>query len=154
MVPDLHLAVAGREAGTPYPKLVQTLGIADRVHFLGFRRDMPALMRTADLFVFPSRYEACSLVLLEALASGVPVVTGRSAGGSELIGPEVGIVLQDCNDVQALAATLRSLVEDDHRRQAMGHHARALAERHSWATMARRYVDFLVEAGRTSKTNA
>ena len=146
-VPDLHLAVAGREQGTSYPQMAHRLGIGARVHFLGFRQDMSALMRAVDLFVFPSRYEACSLVLLEALASGVPVITGRSTGGSELIDPEVGVVLEDCNDAEALAATWRALIEDDHRRLTMGLRARALAERHSWSNMARCYVDVLSEAG-------
>ncbi len=147
MVPELHLAVAGREAGTPYPELARTLGISERVHFLGFRKDMPALMRASDLFVFPSRYEACSLVLLEALASGMPVITARSAGGSELIDPQVGVVLDDSDDVDGLAATLRSLVTDKERRQAMAKGARSLAETHTWSVMANRYVELLVEAG-------
>jgi glycosyltransferase involved in cell wall biosynthesis len=143
-VPELHLAVAGREARTPYPHLAQTLGISDRVHFLGFRRDMPALLRAVDLFVFPSRYEACTLVLLEALASGVPVVTARCTGGSELVDPSVGVVLEDCDDSNALAAALRALVMDDRGRQAMARNARALAERHTWGDVARHYIDLLV----------
>lgn len=147
-VPGLHLAVAGRAEGTPYPDMARMLGVQDRVHFLGFRRDMPTLMRAADLFVFPSRYEPCGLVLLEALASGLPVVTARSVGGSDLIEAEAGIVLDDCDDVDALAATLRSLAADAGLRRTMGSHARGLAERHSWALMARHYVDQLVTSAR------
>ena len=146
-VPDLHLAVAGREQGTPYPQMAHRLGIGARVHFLGFRQDMSALMRAVDLFVFPSRYEPCGLVLLEAMASGVPVVTARSVGIADLVDDRVGAVLEDCDDVDALAATLRSLIEDDHRRLTMGLRARALAESHSWSNMARCYVDVLSEAG-------
>lgn len=142
-VPELHLAVAGRAEGTPYPELACRIGVADRVHFLGFRRDMPDLMRSADLFVFPSRYEACSLVLLEALASGLPVVTARSTGGSELVTPEVGVVIANSESIDELACALQSLVADAVRRQAMAHRARALAERHSWKAMATRYLDLL-----------
>ncbi|WP_428393675.1 glycosyltransferase family 4 protein [Lichenicoccus sp.] len=145
MVPDLHLAVAGREQGTPYPEMARQLGVARQVHFLGFRRDMPSLMRASDLFVFPSRYEACSLVLLEALASGIPVVTARSAGGSELIEPGVGTILNDCEDAEALAAALRIVIVDDHRRQQMGRNARGLAERYSWEAMASKYVIALLD---------
>jgi glycosyltransferase involved in cell wall biosynthesis len=144
-VPSLHLAVAGRHAGTPYAGMAQELGVADRVHFIGFQRDMPALMRSVDLLVFPSRYEACSLVLLEALASGIPVVTAKSAGGSELVRPEVGVVLRDSEDHAALAAALRGLVDNGAHRQAMGQQARVLAERHSWPDMARQYIDILSE---------
>ncbi len=153
-VPGLHLAVAGAHLGTPYPALARQLGVADRVRFLGFRRDMPALMRAADLFVFPSRYEACSLVLLEALASGVPVVTARSAGGSELVSEAVGVVLDDANDEAALADSLRELVADHGRRTTMARNARRLAEAHSWRLMAAQYVELLVQAARRSPTTA
>ena len=150
MVPGLHLAVAGPHVGTPYPGLAEKLAVEERVHFLGFRRDMPALMRAADLFVFPSRYEACSLVLLEALASGVPVVTTRSAGGSELISEEVGVVLDHADDGQALADTLLTLIADDDRRKTMARSARGLAERHSWRLTASKYIDLLLQTAQNA----
>jgi len=152
LVPDLHLAVAGRATGTPYPALAAALGVSERVHFLGFRRDMPAVMRAADIFVFPSRYEACTLVLLEALASGIPVVTARCTGGSELIDPDVGIVLEDCDDIEALASALQLLVTDKTLRQAMGRRARTLAEHHSWPIMARRYIDLMAQTAKVQET--
>jgi glycosyltransferase involved in cell wall biosynthesis len=83
---------------------------------------------------------------LEALASGVPVVTARSAGGSELIEPDVGVILEDSEDHTTLAATLRELVEDTEGRRAMARLARALAKRHTWQAMAGRYIDLLEDA--------
>ena len=74
-VPDLHLAVVGVTDGSPYPQLAESLGISDRVHFLGFRRDVPSLMKIVDFFVFPSRYEPFGLVIIEAMATGLPVIT-------------------------------------------------------------------------------
>jgi glycosyltransferase involved in cell wall biosynthesis len=145
-VPDLHLAVAGRHAGTPWPAMARDLGVAARVHFLGFRTDMPALMRAADLLAFPSRYEACALVLLEALASGLPVITAESAGGAELITPAVGVVLGDSDDVAALAAALRGLLAAPERRRAMAGAARRLAIAHSWPAMAQQYLGLLERA--------
>jgi glycosyltransferase involved in cell wall biosynthesis len=145
-VPGLHLAVAGRHLGTPWPAMARDLGVAERVHFLGFQTDMPELMRAVDLFAFPSRYEACSLVLLEALASGLPVVTAESAGGAELITPDVGVVLADSDDVAALAAALRGLLAAPERRRAMAAAARQLALAHSWPAMARRYLELLQRA--------
>ena len=88
-IPQLQLAVVGDETQSPFPAMSQKMGLADRVRFLGYRRDVPRLMRTCDMFVFPSRYEACSLALLEALASGLPVISAKTAGGSELISPAV-----------------------------------------------------------------
>jgi glycosyltransferase involved in cell wall biosynthesis len=140
--PNLHLAVAGRHEGTHWPAMAAELGIAHRITFLGFRTDMPALMRAADCFVFPSRYEACSLVLLEALASGTPVITAASAGGAEIVSPEAGIVLPDSEDAAALAAALRKLLENAPR-HAMRQAARNIAEHHGWQAMAQKYLALL-----------
>ncbi|OXH87979.1 glycosyl transferase, partial [Burkholderia multivorans] len=74
----VHLAVAGYLPGSPYPDEARALGLGARVHFLGLVKNMPTLMRSADAYVFPSRYEAMSLSLLEAMAAGLPVVTART----------------------------------------------------------------------------
>jgi glycosyltransferase involved in cell wall biosynthesis len=142
-VPGLHLAVAGRHAGTPWPAMAQALGIAARVHFLGFCADMPALMRAADLLACPSRYEPFGLVILEALASGLPVVTAANVGAAELISPEAGVVLADCNDAAALAASLRGHLAAPERRRAMAAAARRIALAHNWPAMAGQYLDLL-----------
>lgn len=148
-VPDLHLAVAGSLPDSPYPRLADDLGVASRTHFLGFRKDVAALMRASDFFVFPSRYEACTLVLIEALASGLPVITASTTGGAELVTPESGIVLENPNDTHALAAAMLTLTNDDATRRSMQHAARGVAERHSWDRMGARYLDLFHRAART-----
>ncbi|WGV28229.1 glycosyltransferase family 4 protein [Halotia branconii] len=144
-VPDLHLAVVGSTEGSPFPELAASLGLSERVHFLGYRRDIAEIMRAADLFVFPSRYEACTLVLLEALASGLPVITATTTGGAELVTPECGIVLSDSDNADALAKALLSLVSDCLLMQQMGKAARLVAQQHSWTTMAQTYIDLFEE---------
>ncbi len=139
--PALHLAVAGDTEGSPFPALAKQLGLTDRVTFLGYRRDIADLMRAADLFVFPSRYDPCPLVILEALASGLPVITSRRVGSSDLITPTCGVVFDDPNDVAALARTLQDLAQDPERRRQMSQVARAVGEAHSFVDMAKRYVD-------------
>lgn len=139
--PGMHLAVVGKTDESPFPELAARLGIAERVHFLGFRRDVAHLMRASDLFVFPSRYEACSLVLLEAIASGLPVVTARTAGGAEVIKEECGIVLEDANDVEKLRQTLSTLQESPARLREMGDAARSIAQQYTWARMSERYLE-------------
>lgn len=153
-VPPLHLAVAGCHEGTRWPAMAAQLGIGDRVCFLGFQRDVPELMQSVDLFVFPSRYETSSLVLLEALASGLPVVTARSVGAAEIITPETGVVLEDSEDAAALAAALRALAGSLDRRRAMGAAGRALALHHSWPAMAARYVALLETAAEERRHGA
>ncbi|MEH2060913.1 MAG: glycosyltransferase family 4 protein [Nostoc sp.] len=150
-VPHLHLAVVGHIEGSPFPQLAASLGLSDRVHFVGFRRDIPEIMRSVDLFIFPSRYEACSLVLLEALSSGLPVITTTATGGAELVTPECGIVLSDSDDIDALAMALMSLVSDSQLMQQMGQAARSVAEQYSWTTMAKTYVDLFEELSKNAE---
>ena len=97
-------------------------------------------MRAADLFVFPSRYEAFPLVLLEALASGLPVVTVPTAGAADLVGTECGVVVNDPNDVGAFAVALAGLVQYPEKRKRMGQAARATAEHNSWQRMTEQYL--------------
>jgi glycosyltransferase involved in cell wall biosynthesis len=136
----VQIAVAGFLPGSPYPDEAKALGIAHRVHFLGLVKEMPVLMHSVDAFVFPSRYEAMSLSLLEAMAAGLPVVTARTAGGAEIITPECGIVLDDPDDPQALARAIAQLAGDDPARRAMGAAASELATGFGWARMAAQYI--------------
>ncbi|WP_250527987.1 glycosyltransferase family 4 protein [Caballeronia sp. GAWG2-1] len=138
---SVQLVVAGYLPGSPYPEQARILGIADRVHFLGLVKDMPTLMHSVDVFVFPSRYEAMSLSLLEALAAGLPVVTAQTAGGAEIIGDTCGIVLDDPDDELALARAIDTLAHSPARRAEMGEAATQLATNFNWARMARRYLD-------------
>ncbi|KQR85505.1 glycosyl transferase [Burkholderia sp. Leaf177] len=137
----VHLAVAGYLPGSPYPDEAKALGIGDRVHFLGLVKNMPTLMHSVDVFVFPSRYEAMSLSLLEALAAGLPVITAKTAGGAEIISTDCGIVLDDPDDAAALAGAVAKLADAPELRREMGAAARLLADQFGWARMARRYLD-------------
>lgn len=148
-VPELHLAVVGATEKSPYPQLAAKLQLSKRVHFLGYRRDIPELMKAADLFVFPSRYEACTLVVLEAMATGLPIITASTAGGSEIITPECGVVLPDSDNVQALAEVLDLLADNPARRKLMGQAARKAAEQHSWQKMAQSYLDLFEEVNKS-----
>jgi len=136
----VHIAVAGFLPGSPYPDEAKALGIAHRVHFLGLVKEMPVLMHSVDAFVFPSRYEAMSLSLLEAMAAGLPVVTARTAGGAEIITPDCGIVLDDPDDPRLLAAAVARLAADDNARRNMGKAANELATGFGWARMAAQYI--------------
>ncbi|SMG26107.1 glycosyltransferase family 4 protein [Paraburkholderia susongensis] len=138
---NVHLAVAGILHNSPYPALVQALGLSDRVHFTDMVMDMPALMRSVDAFVFPSRYEPMGLVLLEALSAGLPVITVRTAGGAEVITSGSGIVLDDPNDASALAAAVVRLASDPDYARCLGETARRVAATLSWQAMAERYLN-------------
>ncbi len=138
-IPELRLVVLGDLKRSPYPDLCRALGIADRVHFLGYRRDTAHIMRACDFLVAPSRYEPFGLIILEAMASGLPVVTAATVGAAELVTSECGFVIEDPEDVVSLTKALRELVADPAKRLAMGAAGRRTVLAHSWEAMADRY---------------
>ena len=147
-----HLAVAGATHGSPYPGLAADLGLAGRVHFLGHRDDLPALLRGADAFLFPSHYEPFGLVVTEAMASGLPVVVTRQVGAAAFVNDCCGGVLEDGSDLDRLTASVEAWRNDPDRRVAAGAAARSAAAGWTWADMGRRYaavVDELPPSART-----
>jgi glycosyltransferase involved in cell wall biosynthesis len=138
-VPDLSLAVAGAVERSPYPSMARELGVSDRVYFLDQVTEMDLLMRSVDMFVFPSRYEAHPLVLLEAMASGLPSIVSGTFGAGEFLA-EGGLILEDPDDEQALAAYMKALAADPVRRTSMGTAGRRRALEMQWSTMADQYL--------------
>lgn len=96
---------------------------------------LPDIMRTADLLVYPSfYYEPFSLV--KAMASGLPVITARTAGVADLLSPACGIIIEDPGHTGALSEALRALTQAPEGRKTMGQAARAVTEQYDFRTMA------------------
>jgi glycosyltransferase involved in cell wall biosynthesis len=150
--PDVHLLVAGVVGGTRYPALARALGVGDRVHFLGFRGDVAKLMRAANFVVFPSFYDSSGLVLLEGMATGLPVITARTVGGVEGVAPESLIVLNEPEDATAMAAAINALRNSEAMRQRLGALGRREAERLDFSVMAARYCDLIAEYNASAST--
>lgn len=108
---DLLLVGDGPLRGELEDLAVQ-LRIPERVKFLGLRDDIPDLMRAADVFTLTSLSEAASLTLLEAMASGLPVVVSAVGGNPEIVRHEREGLLFPRGDVAACAAALRRLLTD------------------------------------------
>jgi UDP-glucose:(heptosyl)LPS alpha-1,3-glucosyltransferase len=122
-----RLVVAGDPRTTGYERLARRLGVADRVHFIGLCREMRNCYFAADFLVHPTFYDPCSLVVLEALACGLPVITSRFNGASELLTPpQEGYVVADPHDANHLAWCMTQLL-DSARRAACGLAARKTA---------------------------
>ncbi|AEU36882.1 glycosyltransferase family 4 protein [Granulicella mallensis] len=143
-VPELHLVVAGKVEGSPYPAIAEELKVSDRVHFIGKTSKIASLMRSVDFFVFPSRYEAHPLVLLEAMASGLPVVVSGNFGAADYIHAG-GRVFDDPNDASALATIMEELVRFPEKRKSMGVAAREQALNMQWSQTAAGYLDVYEE---------
>jgi len=101
-------------------QIAQTSGIADRVRFLGHRSDVPGLMASADLYCQPNTgAEPFGLAFIEALASGLPVVTSDFGGGREIVDASCGILVPP-GDVNAVANGLSGLIANAERRHQLG----------------------------------
>ncbi|MDB5449081.1 MAG: glycosyltransferase [Phenylobacterium sp.] len=110
-LPDAYLWIAG--VGPQEAKLramAAALGVEGRVRFLGWRTDASALYRTADVCVFPSRYEPLGNVVIQAWAHGLPVVAAESQGPKALIRDSEDGLLVPIDDAAALAAAVRRLL--------------------------------------------
>jgi UDP-glucose:(heptosyl)LPS alpha-1,3-glucosyltransferase len=147
---DVWLAVVGGRPVAAHIRLIDELGISARVNYIGWTDPLP-FYQAADVYVHPSHYDACSLGVLEALASGLPVITSAANGVSELLQQgETGYVLRDENDVTALSQHLAAL-SDLQVRQRMGRRARLVAEANSMEKNFERieqvYREILAERG-------
>ncbi|MEM7307785.1 MAG: glycosyltransferase family 4 protein [Planctomycetota bacterium] len=129
--PEARLVVVGYDsARAAYEAQAERLGLGDAVRFLGGRRDPEACYGAADLYVLPTRYDPFANATLEALASGLPVLTSDANGGAELLSPGAeGEVVPVAGGADALLAGLERWADPD-RRAAGARAARALAERH------------------------
>jgi glycosyltransferase involved in cell wall biosynthesis len=138
--PHAHLVCAGNYATSPYLAMANQMGLVDRVHFIGKRKDLGMLFRAANVFAFPSHYDTFALVVTEAMASGLPVITSPSTGAASFIeNGKSGIVLQSSSDLAGMVAALKRLSSDRTYAKEMGRAARAAAEAWTWEHMARRY---------------
>jgi UDP-glucose:(heptosyl)LPS alpha-1,3-glucosyltransferase len=110
--PRLVLLVAGKQDPSPYRRWAEWLGVGQRVHFAGATTDPYSFYQSADFFILPTRHDPCSLVVLEALAMGVPVISTIFNGACEIMDHrQHGIVLSDPANVNALAAAMTTLLD-------------------------------------------
>lgn len=111
--PRLVLVVVGKEDPSHYEILAHELKVAGRVKFAGATTDPQSFYQAADFLVLPTRHDPCSLVVLEALAMGVPVISTKQNGACEVTTQGVhGFILEDPGDIAALAEAMRVMMDD------------------------------------------
>jgi glycosyltransferase involved in cell wall biosynthesis len=113
LIPQAYLWIAGTgPLEAELKALAQSLGVADRVRFLGWRNDAAALYRTADACLFPSRFEPLGNVVIQCWANGLPVIAAASQGPSQLIRPGQDGLLVPIDDAPALATAARRVLAE------------------------------------------
>ncbi len=132
-VSKIKLLIAGKDDAGPFLRQAGRLGIPDRLIFAGHVREPELLYGAADIFVLPTKYDPFSNSCLEAMASGLPVITTPQNGVSEILedGSD-GFVLKNPADAAGLAAILQYLGCEKARNEA-GKRARLKSENFTWA---------------------
>ncbi len=140
----LRVLIAGGRKPQPFVRLAEKLGIARAVTFASAVDPVPHYA-AADVFIHPTWYDPCSLVTLEASAAGVPVVTTRFNGASEMMRDGVeGFLLEQPADAAGLAEKMSRLLDADLRAE-MGAAGRALALRHTFAQQTTEFLELYRE---------
>jgi glycosyltransferase involved in cell wall biosynthesis len=111
---DVDLAVTGQGAELPdWRRRVATLGVEDRVRFLGFRTDISRVIGASDVMVHPARYEAYGLGVHEAICCGVPAIVSARAGIAELYPSSLAdLLIADVEDPRGIAGRLSDWRKD------------------------------------------
>jgi glycosyltransferase involved in cell wall biosynthesis len=136
------LLVGGGELEPQLRKRASTLGLADKVRFCGVRTDIPEILGATDVFVLASEWEGNPLSVMEAMASGTPVIGTAVGGVPELVEDGRSGLLVPRGDVKALAHAMKHLLTNPEIRAAMAEAAiKRAVERFDIRTMARLYED-------------
>src|SRR5579859_497247 len=138
------LLVVGKDAAAPYRAIIGDAKLRESVRFHEPASDVLQFYAAADAYVGPSLEDAFNLPILEAMASGLPVIASVRAGASENIrDSQNGFLLQDPRNAEELAELIRRLFADASLRQAMGSAAARTAGECSWENNAKQTKSFL-----------
>lgn len=143
------LLVSGKDDPQPYIELSKKLGLENKIVYnIGLTSEIRKIFAAADMFVFPTLYEPFGLVILEAMASGVPVIASEIAGAAELIDNyKDGIILKNPESVNEIGEALKYLFKSDAKTKVMGQRAREKAENYSWMRTAKCMLKVLERVG-------
>ena len=139
---DLRVEIVGEGPDRPLVEaVIAEHGVGRTVRLVGHRDDVPALLRAADVFVLSTRWEGLPYSILEAMATGLPVVASAVGGVPELVDHGATGLLVRPQDPSALASALATLAARPDRGRALGATGRALvARRYSVEGMQGRYL--------------
>ena len=143
---NLYYVVCGRgPLKEELEALAREKGLRDRVRLMGYRNDIPAFYAMADVFVFPSFREGLSVSVMEAMASGLPVVCSRIRGNTDMVEDGVNGFLVEPGKPDTIAGALRRL-DDSGKRQEISRNNRIKAEAYSLGVIAEQYRRVYLEA--------
>ncbi|HEY2544958.1 MAG TPA: glycosyltransferase family 4 protein [Candidatus Acidoferrum sp.] len=149
----LRLTVAGCSRPADEVKKLFSAEVRERVNVIPFitREDIPALYAAHDVFVFPSLVEGMPLTLLEAIATGMPVVTTSTCGMADVVEDEVSGLLVPPADAEGLAAGIERLCESSELRKQLGLAGQDTVRRYTWERVTEKMEKIFVLAARNGR---
>lgn len=142
-IPNLHLAVVGSgQHKADFVRQAEQLAVSERVHFLGSQPDMGPAYAAADLLVHPTTEDTYAMVVLEAMAHGLPVIVSSAAHcgiAADLNHEQQALILTDPRNAQLLASLLKQLLDDPALQAQMKFHGHLFASERSWETVGDQY---------------
>lgn len=145
--PKVRLIVVGKGIMSEYYKMFLLKDLEDNVFFEGYvsAKEIPHYYATADVYCSPATHgESFGIVLLEAMASGKPVVASSNEGYKQVLSSKEGILVEPKNVVQ-LAKAIITLMDDKKKRKQLGEAGRKKAEKYSWENVTKQIVDYYQE---------
>jgi glycosyltransferase involved in cell wall biosynthesis len=119
---------------------IASLGLDGRVRLLGYRRDTADLLRAADIYLLPTKWENLSMSLLEAMAASLPIVTTPVGGNLELMRSEESALFVDVGDTAGVASALGRFLADSELRRRLGARAYEAAQHFSLPNIAEQHI--------------
>lgn len=117
---NAHLLICGKgQLSISLYELAKKIGVLDRIHFLGFRKDIPYILRNCDVFIFPSFQEGLPVSLMEAMATGLPVICSEIRGNVDLIDRNGGFLINPI-DLVSFTNAMSFLCQNREARISMG----------------------------------
>ena len=148
----VKLLVVGGANKKPYEKLAEKLGVFDRVLFVGKQKNTSDYYSATDIFVFPTLYEPFGLVILEAMASSLPVITSKCAGIIENFTDDLKkYLLDNPRDSYELANKLNLLMQNPQEVEKLGNTSRKFSEEYSWNKNAERITNIYREIEKSKR---
>ncbi len=142
---EVRLVIIGSGDEEFYGQLAELKQVRERVIFVSHSSNLSKYYAASDVFVLPTLYEPFGLVIVEAMASGLPVIASRVAGAADVIVDGVnGLLLREPSDVSEVAAKIELLLSNAELRKTMGGHARKTAGNLSWDHVATKVMDVYV----------
>jgi glycosyltransferase involved in cell wall biosynthesis len=149
-IPDVDLVLVGDgDLRAQFEGLAESLGIAQRVHFLGRRNDVAELLKMADIYVHAPAYEGFGIAVAEAMAAGKPIIASKVPGLAQVVG-EAGVLIPP-GDSLALATGIRGLIESPEQRSQLAQAAMRRSTQFSIEKTVDAYIDLYSSVLSTNK---